>query len=109
MRTTCPLDCYDACSVRYNDGKIAGDKEHPFTNGYLCPTLNHYLSEPRILSPRFRGKQISMNEALNILTEMLEESQDKETLYFKSSGNFGLMQNITKEFFFQIWLNFYKR
>ena len=99
MRTTCPLDCYDACSIRYNDGKIKGDKEHPFTNGYLCPALNHYLSEPRILTPRFKGKSISMNDALNILTEKLQEYQNKETLYFKGNGHFGLMQNVTKEFF----------
>ncbi len=99
MRTTCPLDCYDACSIRYNDGKLKGDIEHPYTKGYLCPALNQYLNEPRILTPRFKGKEISMNEALNILSEMLEECKDKQTLYFKGNGNFGMMQNITKEFF----------
>ena len=99
MRTTCPLDCYDACSVIYDGEKLKGDKEHPFTNGYLCPNLNHYLHEPRIKSARYKGKEITNDEALNILYEKLKEFQNKKTLFFKGSGNFGYMQNITKEFF----------
>jgi len=99
MRTTCPLDCYDACSVRYNDNKLKGDKEHPYTNGYLCPNLHEYLQTPRIKSARFEGKDIDMDLAKIILTQKLEEYKDKKTLYFKGSGNFGHLQNITGEFF----------
>jgi len=99
MRTTCPLDCYDACSVIYDGKKLSGDKEHTFTNGHLCPNLHHYLNEPRIQNARFNGKEITNEEALNILYEKLKDSHDKKTLLFKSSGNFGYMQNITKEFF----------
>jgi len=101
MRTTCPLDCYDACSVRYNDDKLKGDKEHPYTNGYLCPNLHEYLQTPRITSPRYEGKEIDMELAKIILTQKLEELKDKKTLYFKGSGNFGHLQNITGKFFSQ--------
>ncbi len=99
MRTTCPLDCYDACSVKFDGKTLSGDKEHPITNGYLCPNLHSYLNEPRIKSARFQGKEISNKEALNILYEKLKEFQGKKTLYFKGNGNFAYMQNITKEFF----------
>ena len=99
MRTTCPLDCYDACSVRYNEDKLKGDKEHDFTNGYLCPNLHEYLQTPRITSPRFEGKEIDLELAKIILTQKLEEFKEKKTLYFKGSGNFGHLQNITGEFF----------
>jgi len=99
MKTTCPLDCYDACSVIYDGEKLKGDKEHSFTNGILCPNLNHYLNHPRIQSARYKGKDISNDEALNILYEKLKEFEGKKSLYFKGSGNFGYMQNVTKEFF----------
>jgi len=99
MKTTCPLDCYDACSVRYNEDKLKGDKEHKFTKGYLCPNLHEYLNTPRITKPIFEGKEIDMELAKIILTQKLEEFKDKKSLYFKGSGNFGHLQNITGEFF----------
>jgi anaerobic selenocysteine-containing dehydrogenase len=98
-QTTCPLDCYDACSVIYEDGKLKGDKEHPITQGYLCPNLNGYLKTARIQKPRYRGEEITMDRALEILKEKLEYYHDKENLYFKGQGNFGEMQNITRLFF----------
>jgi len=71
-RTTCPLDCFDACSVIYEDGKLKGDKGHPTTQGYLCPNLNAYLKTPRIQTPRYKGEEISMEKALEILEENLK-------------------------------------
>jgi anaerobic selenocysteine-containing dehydrogenase len=99
MRTTCPLDCYDACSVRYNNNKLKGDKEHPYTKGYLCPSLHEYLETPRITNARYEGKDINMELAKIILTQKLKKFKDKKTLYFKGTGNFGHLQNITGEFF----------
>ncbi len=98
-KTTCPLDCYDACSVEYRDGKLYGDKSHSTTQGFLCPNLNHYLHEPRILKPRFKGKEIEMEEAIGILTTMLQEAQTLESLYFKGAGNFGRLQQSPAHFF----------
>jgi len=98
-KTTCPLDCYDACSVVYEEGKLKGDKEHPTTQGYLCPNLNAYLKTPRIEKPRYKGEEIRLEEALAILKKELETYHDKESLYFKGQGNFGKMQDITSMFF----------
>jgi len=98
-KTTCPLDCFDACSVVYEGGKLKGDKEHPTTQGYLCPNLNAYLKTPRIQNPRYKGERISMKKAMEILEENLQTYHDKPTLYFKGQGNFGKMQNITSIFF----------
>ncbi len=98
-KTTCPLDCYDACGVKYEAGKLKGDPKHPISRGYLCPNLNHYLSEPRILAPRFKGNEIAMKEALEILTTLLHDARDLDTLYFKGQGNFGRLQDATAHFF----------
>lgn len=98
-QTTCPLDCFDACSVIYEDGTLKGDKEHPTTQGYLCPNLNTYLNTPRIEKPRYKGEEISLERALEILEDRLKEYHDTSSLYFKGQGNFGRMQDITSIFF----------
>jgi len=99
MRTTCPLDCYDACSVIYKDNKLIGDTTHPFTNGYLCPNLHSYHVEKTLQNASYRGKKIELNYAIKILIKKLKQYQNSKNLYFKGGGNFGMMQNITGEFF----------
>ena len=99
MRTTCPLDCYDACSVIYEDDKLKADPSHPITDGYLCPNLNGFLATKRIQKPTLNTKEISMDEALKVLVDELKKVKDKSSIYFKGQGNFGLMQNVTGEFF----------
>jgi len=61
--TACPLDCFDACSIIYDGKKLTGVKEG-HTQGFLCPHLNHYESFERITKPRYKGQEISMDEAL---------------------------------------------
>lgn len=100
QKTTCPLDCFDGCSILVNeDGSLKGDKAHPITQGYLCHHLNHYASWERIEKPRFHGQEISMEEALNILVEKFKSYEPSRTLLFKGSGNLGVMQSVTKRFF----------
>ncbi len=99
MQTTCPLDCYDACSVLFENEKLKGDPHHPLTQGFLCPSLNSFLKTPRLTNPRYQGVEVSMDEALAILTSLLQQNQDKSTLFFKGSGNMGCMQNVTNLFF----------
>ena len=46
-KTACPYDCPDCCGllVTVEDGqavKVAGDPDHPFTRGTLCPKMAHY-------------------------------------------------------------------
>lgn len=48
VKTTCNRDCPDACSIvaTVEEGRItriAGDPEHPITQGFLCYRTNHFL------------------------------------------------------------------
>ena len=98
--TTCPLDCYDACRIVIDaNGKLKGDESHPITQGYLCPHLNHFDQFQRIVEPRFEGKVITMNEAMQRLFSALQDSDPKKTLFYRGSGNIGLMQRSMDHFF----------
>jgi len=97
--TACSLDCYDACSIDVVEGKLKGSKD-VYTQGYLCPHLNHYEDHGRIESPRYKGKEISMDEAMHILEEKCANvSVPSQILHYRGHGNFGLMQEITDHFF----------
>src|SRR5665213_3554870 len=63
VRGACPHDCPDTCAmlVTIKDGRavrVAGDPDHPFTQGFLCAKVNRYLERTyhpdRVLSPRRR-------------------------------------------------------
>lgn len=98
--TACPLDCYDACSVSVSDdGKLQGTPEHPYTQGFLCPHLNHYDKHERITQPRYKGEDISMDEAVTILKEKVKGCVPSSLLHYRGSGNFGLMQQVTDHVF----------
>ena len=100
QKTTCPLDCFDGCSMTLQeDGRLKGDKNHPITQGYLCHHLNHYHMWERITQPRLNGREISMQEALKILQENFQAYAPSKTLFFRGSGNLGVMQSVTKRFF----------
>ena len=100
QKTTCPLDCFDGCSIIVGDDKsLKGDKEHPITKGYLCHHLNHYHSFERIQNPTLHGKTISMEEALDVLMQQFHSSAPEKTLFFKGSGNLGVMQGVGKLFY----------
>ena len=62
-KTVCPLDCPDSCGLiaTVSDGKIValqGDKEHPYTNGFIYRKVRRYpqrlYSEHRVLYPQLR-------------------------------------------------------
>ena len=97
--TACSLDCYDACSVDVVDGKLKGSA-HPYTHGYLCPHLNHYDQHERITTPRYKGEEITVPEALLLLEEAcVKVSAPSQVLHYRGHGNFGLMQEVTDHFF----------
>src|SRR5215217_2815681 len=53
-KNVCPLDCPDTCSMRVTveDGvavDLRGDRDHPFTRGFLCRKMARYLD--RVYSP----------------------------------------------------------
>jgi anaerobic selenocysteine-containing dehydrogenase len=100
LTTACPLDCYDACRIVVNEnGKLKGDGLHPVTKGYLCPNLNHFNECDRLNSPRLRGEDVSMAKAIETLIEALKGSKSDQILYYRGSGNVGLMQRSTEHFF----------
>src|SRR5262249_22732036 len=48
IRAVCPHDCPDTCgmTVTVQDGRaigLRGDREHPFTRGFLCQRVSRYL------------------------------------------------------------------
>jgi len=60
-KSICPLDCPDSCGVVATvvDGKItdlAGDKDHPYTGGFICRKMRKYPervnSSGRLLYPQ---------------------------------------------------------
>ena len=100
FKTTCPLDCFDGCSIEVDENlKLKGEKSHPITQGYLCHHLTNYHKFPRVQKASYNAKQISKEEAFEILKEKLKSSNPQKTLYFKGSGNLGSMQSITRKFF----------
>ncbi len=98
--TACPLDCYDACRIRLDEnGALKGDKSHPITQGYLCPHLNHFDDQERITQARFKGEAVSVDQAIDILVQRLEMADVDKTLFYRGSGNIGLMQRSMDHFF----------
>jgi len=109
-KTICPLDCPDTCGIvaSVENGKIVsltGDKEHPYTNGFICRKMRtypdrHYSSE-RILYPQIRvGKKgagkfrrASWEEALELCAEHLlkvkKEFGGEAILPYSYAGNMG--------------------
>jgi anaerobic selenocysteine-containing dehydrogenase len=96
--TACPLDCYDGCCIEVEEGKLKPLKSG-HTQGFLCPHLNHYDTYETIASPRYDGKEISMNEALIKLGDILQTTEKEKVLHYRGNGNFGLMQAVSDHFF----------
>ena len=87
----CPLDCPDTCGMKVTvvDGRaedLRGDMEHPFTRGFLCQKMTHYLdrvySPDRLLTPLRRAGEkgeglfepISWDEALDAISSKMAEA-----------------------------------
>ena len=99
--TACPLDCYDACGIIYDEKRLKPFKDG-HTNGFLCPHLNHYDKFDRIKKPRYKGKEITMQEALEKLKELFASECKSDILHYRGNGNFGLLQEVTDHFFAQL-------
>ncbi len=99
--TACPLDCYDACGIVYDENKLKPFK-NGHTNGFLCPHLNHYEKFERIMKPRYKGEEITIQETLLKLKELLESGLKSDILHYRGSGNFALMQEVIDHFFAEL-------
>lgn len=115
----CTLDCADCCKFNvYIDKneivKIEGDKEHPYTKGFICKKglahLKRVEHDKRLYKPLLKvngqWNEISFNEAIDIMAERLngyrEEFGSKSVLYYEQYGNGSLLKSIGEKFF-----NFY--
>jgi anaerobic selenocysteine-containing dehydrogenase len=110
--------------VTVEDGraiKVAGDPDHPFTNGFLCTKVNRYVDRTyhrdrllhpmRRVGPKGRGefKQISWDEAITEIAERLTgivKSPDgaQAILPYSYAGTMGMVQggSIDRRFFHRI-------
>ncbi|CZR96142.1 MULTISPECIES: molybdopterin-dependent oxidoreductase [Clostridioides] len=115
----CTLDCHDCCKFNvYIEGnniiKIEGDKNHPYTKGFICKKglahldrLNH---KERIETPMLKvdgvWKKISFDEAIEIMAEKLIDYKEKYTsksvMHYDQYGSGSVLKYIGDIFF-----NFY--
>jgi anaerobic selenocysteine-containing dehydrogenase len=90
VRGVCPHDCPDTCGLvtTVENGRavrLRGDKDHPFTKGFLCQKVSNYLDRvyhpDRLLHPLKRvGKKgdgkferISWDEAIQTIAERFKQ------------------------------------
>ncbi|HUX34972.1 MAG TPA: molybdopterin-dependent oxidoreductase, partial [Gemmatimonadaceae bacterium] len=114
VRGACPHDCPDTCAtlVTVEAGRatrVAGDPEHPFTDGFLCTKVNRYLERTyhrdRLMQPLRRvGEKgsgrfaaVSWDEALDDIAARLTaiaRSPDgaQAILPYSYAGTMGMVQ-----------------
>ena len=114
VRGACPHDCPDTCAmlVTVEKGRairVAGDPDHPVTQGFLCAKVNRYIErtyhEDRLTSPMRRvGAKgsgqfapISWSDALDEIAGRLGEIARSELgpqaiLPYSYAGTMGLVQ-----------------
>ena len=112
VKTACPHDCPDTCSMlaTVRDGvllRVAGNPENPYTAGNLCRKVAHYeervYSPDRLLHPMRRvgakgeGKfeRIAWEEALAVIAErwkqIVHESGPEAILPYSYAGTMGVV------------------
>lgn len=107
--TTCARDCYDACGIEVivdnEKFTIKGDKNHPITQGFLCPRGNNdfkHITLNRVDATYFRTfsgfEKIVFTEGIKIAADKIQETIDKwgreAILYLDFAGNEGIINNI---------------
>ena len=120
-KTICNRDCPDACGIvatveKTEAGervvKLAGDPDHPITDGFLCWRTNHFLNlqygPERVTEPLLRGTDgqlhaVSWDEALDFaarrLLQIRSESGPASILHYRSGGSLGMMKAVSDAFF----------
>lgn len=112
-KVVCPHDCPDTCVAVVDvdaTGRavsIGGDRDHAFTDGFLCAKVNQYLdrvySPDRVLHPlrrvgakgEGRFERVSWDEALAEIAARLKKVADEfgpeSVLPYSYAGNSGLL------------------
>ena len=93
--------------------RLAGDPEHPVTQGFLCYRTNKFLERQydpdRLTQPLLRRDgelvPVGWDEALDhvgaTLLRVRQESGPASILHYRSGGSLGLMKHVTDYFFEQ--------
>ncbi len=125
LKVVCPHDCPDTCSmaVTVEGGRatsLGGDPDDPFTQGFLCAKVNHYLERvyapDRVLFPmkrvgrkgEGRFERVSWERALSEiaqrLSELAREHGPQSILPYSYAGNMGLLSygSLDRRFFHAI-------
>lgn len=112
LRSVCPLDCPDACSVllTVDAGRVtrlAGNPAHPITRGFACVKTYHYPERQyhpdRLRYPQRRVGQkgegrfvrIGWDEALDTIAERLQaiiQDGAEAVLPYSYAGTMGLIE-----------------
>lgn len=115
-KTLCNRDCPDTCSIvaTVEGGRvtrIAGDPDHPVTQGFLCHRTSQFLSTQyspdRLTTPLLRKGgglvPVSWDEALDTAAQRLlairEEHGPAAIFHYRSGGTLGLVTLLTDYFF----------
>ena len=115
VRGACPHDCPDTCAmlVTVENGRatrVAGDPDHPMTQGFLCAKVNRYVERTyhddrlrtplRRVGPKGSGQfePITWDAALDEIASRLGEiarSDDgpQAILPYSYAGTMGLVQS----------------
>ena len=133
IRAVCPHDCPDTCLmlVTVEDGRavrIAGDPEHPMTQGFLCTKVSKYLERTyhpdRLTYPQIRVgakgegrfRRATWDEATSLIAERLNAiiaSPDgpQAILPYSYAGTMGMVQGegMASRFFRRIGASFLDR
>ena len=126
VRAACPHDCPDTCAmlVTVDSGKavrVAGDPDHPFTQGFLCAKVIRYLERTyhadrvtrplRRTGPKGSGtfEPCSWDEALETIAARLNQIRDSSDgpqaiLPYSYAGTMGMIQgsSMDRRFFHAI-------
>jgi len=121
MRSACPYDCPDTCGllVSVENGRaigVAGDPEHPYSQGTLCSKMNRY--ELTVHSPRRLGqplirtgakgegrfRPVSWDDAIDLIAGRFRKTAAdhgaEAVLPYSYAGTMGLLQRNAGHAFF---------
>ncbi|WP_428027052.1 molybdopterin-dependent oxidoreductase [Arcobacter sp.] len=95
--TACPMDCFDACQVVYKDG-ICKPNDDYITNKKLCKNFAYLIQEENIID---KNLEVTLKKVIDKLKQ-----PNQKVLYYKGTGNMGVMQKVPMKFFEKIGATF---
>ena len=116
IRFSCPLDCFDVCSliatvVDNRVIKIRGDKEHPLTRGVPCikglKLLERHYHPQRLKTPLKKENQKwipvtwpdALDEIAGRLMRIIGEYGSSAVMNYTGGGHSGLAKKVDEVFF----------